>query len=116
MTANQKNAWNAKADALLEHCRDVWRDAAGLDTAVRDSIAHGLASLVHAAFDCRAIAIEFRDTESWIAFIRSSTAQWFRDRGFVEWFCAGAATLFMTSPPRCLSDLIVVRKKPRRRA
>lgn len=110
--AAEKKRWNAAADKLLAHCRDVYKLSAGLDTAVRDSVASGLAYLVHAAFDCRCIAMDFKDFESGNAFIDNSTAEWFRERGYVEWFSAGAASLFNTTPPRNLVDrMVAVRRK-----
>lgn len=72
------------------------------DTAVRDSAAQGLAYIVNAAYDCRASGMDFAGTQEWLTFIEASTAQWFRDRGFVEWFCGAAANLFRTTPPRLL--------------
>ena len=118
MSAAEKKRWNDAAQKLLTHCREVYELSAGFDTAVRDSVASGLAYLVHAAFDCRAIAHEFEDLESWSAFIDNSTAEWFRERGYVEWFAAGAASLFNTTPPRQLADrnpFVVVKKRRRRR-
>ncbi len=117
MTAAEKKRWNNAAENMLSHCRDIWEESSGFDTAVRDSVASGLAYLVHAAFDCRSIALDFQDFESGNAFIDNSTAEWFRERGFVEWFAAGAASLFNTTPPRRLADRnpFVVSQVPRRR-
>ena len=80
-------------------------------------MADGLAYLVHSAFDCHAQAMEFPKLESWISFIENSTAEWFRSRGFVEWYCGAAASLFRTTPPRRLNPVIrVVRSKGKRKA
>lgn len=92
--------WNKAADDLLLHAEQIFELSKDFDTAVRDSIADGLARIVQAAFDCRANAQKFDTTEMWMAFIDSCTAQWFREHGFVEWFCAAAATGFRTTPPR----------------
>ena len=110
LTASQRLFWNRQADALLAHAESIWSQSDGFDTAVRDSIAEGLAYIVSAAFDCRANAMDFADTDSWMAFIDSSTAHWFRTRGFVEWFCGAAASLFRTTPPRHLSVVFNVPK------
>jgi len=103
LTAATKLFWNRQADALLAHAESIWAMASTYDTAVRDNLADGIAHIVHSAYDCRAAAMEFADTGSWYAFIQYSTAQWFRDRGFVEWYCAAASSLFNTTPPRHLS-------------
>ena len=97
-------AYRAQADRYLKQVSEIFKDSANLDTAVRDSISTGLASIVHAAHDCLA----------W-AFIESSTAEWFRTRGFAEWFCAGAANLFCTSRPRILSECIVFPKRAKKK-
>jgi hypothetical protein len=116
MSTAEKKRWNDAAEKLLNHCREVYELSSGFDTAVRDSVASGLAYLVHAAFDCRSIALDFKDFESGNAFIDNSTAEWFRERGYVEWFSAGAASLFNTTPPRTLADCnpFVVIKRRRR--
>jgi hypothetical protein len=108
LSAAEKKRWNDAADKMLTYCRDAWELSSGFDTAVRDSVATGIAYLVHAAFDCRSIALDFKDFESWISFIDNSTAEWFRERGFVEWFSAGAASLFSTQPPRRLAERPIV--------
>ena len=104
MSTSEKKRLNAAAEKMLSHARDVYELSRGFDTAVRDSVASGLAYLVHAAFDCRSIALDFKDFESDNAFTDNSTAEWFRERGYVEWFSAGAASLFNTTPPRRLAD------------
>ncbi len=117
LSTAEKKRWDGAADKMLEHCSEVYHLAGGFDTAVRDSVASGLAYLVHAAFDCRSIAQDFKDYESQNAFIDNSTAEWFRQRGYVEWFSAGAASLFNTTPPRRLAFVdelhgaVVVRRR-----
>lgn len=102
----RRNFWNRQADALLAHAESIWQQADGFDTAVRDSIAEGLAYIVNAAFDCRANAMEFSTVEEWSSFIDFSTAGWFRARGFFEWFCGATAALFHSTPPRHLIQSI----------
>lgn len=114
MSSGTKRAWNKAADELLQKADEMWSLSADLDTAVRDSMAQGLAYIVNCAFDCRALAMEFQDLESWNAFIDNSTAQWFKNRGFVDWFCGAAASLFHTTPPRNLADVKIIRRKARR--
>jgi hypothetical protein len=88
---------HAVADAMLKHAQEVLDLASGLDTAVRDEVAEGLAYVVYAAYDTMGIAECVSDFDA-VAFIQAKTYEWFRERGFVEWFCAGASTLFRTSP------------------
>jgi|HubBroStandDraft_3_1064219.scaffolds.fasta_scaffold332843_1 hypothetical protein len=78
-------------------------DAACLDTAVRDEIAEGLAYIVRAGNDCRACNLNL-ETDQWLSFIDRATEDWFRARGYAEWFCFGAASGFNTSRPRTLDD------------
>ena len=118
LSTAEKKRWNDAADKMLAHCKEVYELSSYLDTMVRDSIASGLAYLVHAAFDCRSIALDFKDFESGNAFVDNSTAEWFRERGYVEWFAAGAASLFNTTPPRRLADrnpFTVARKRARKK-
>lgn len=103
LTLAEGKRWNAAANDLLLHAQQIFDLSANFDTAVRDDIAQGLAPIVRAAYDCRANAQYFDDTNTWMAFIDSCTAQWFRDHGFVEWFCVGAATGFNTTPPRTVA-------------
>ena len=90
---------------LLEHAKQCLQEGNNnsLDTAVMDEIAQGVASIVRSAYDCESIALALHDSACW-AFIESSTAEWFRCRGFSEWFCLGAAVGFNTSRPRILSE------------
>ena len=99
-----KRFWDNHGERLLAHATQLYEQSADFDTAVRDSIARGLADIVHAAFDCKAIAFDFQDFESSNAYIDNRTAAWFRQLGYAEWFCAGAAALFNTMPPRQLAD------------
>lgn len=114
ITTAEKARWNKAADAMLKHCEEVWDLASGFDTAVGDTVAEGLAHLLNAAYDCRAIALDFRDFESRNSFIDGSIAEWFRVRGFAEWFCLAAASGFRTSRPRILAPRIVTVIKRRR--
>lgn len=115
LTSQQKLLWGRQAGGLLAHAESIWEQAQNYDTAVRDSISDGLAYIVNAAYDCQANAMEFTDTEAWLLFIESSTAAWFRKRGFVEWFCGAAASLFRTTPPRALVVEVKSRSNPKRR-
>ena len=85
--------------ALLDHAGKIYERAKGFDTAVRDSVSVGLAAVVTAAYDSLAIAQavpnDFRES-----FVATSTAEWFREKGFTEWFCIGASSEFRTSLPR----------------
>lgn len=114
LSRSQKSKWNASADALLQHASEIWKGADLFDTAVRDTIAEGLAYIVHSAFDCRAIALELRDFESINSFIDNSTAEWFRERGFAEWFCCAAGALFNCSRPRILAERLPFKIRRRR--
>lgn len=104
ITAAEKKRWDNAADLLLQQCAEIFEQSSHFDTAVRDTVAEGLAYLVHSAFDCREIALDMRDYESINSFIDNSTAEWFRERGFAEWFCCAAASLFRTSRPRTLAE------------
>lgn len=98
-------ALDTYGQTILADCARIWRAANGLDTAVRDDVAQGLTHLVRSAYDSLASNMNIKDTTAWTAFIDNSTAEWFRQRGFAEWFCAGAATGFRTSRPRTLAAL-----------
>lgn len=101
---------------LIATAEEIWRRSAGLDTSVRDSVAEGLAYIVSAANDCTAQNLDLT-VEQWMSWIDQATADWFRARGFAEWFCIAAASGFRKSRPRILSDLhIKYRKaKPRKK-
>ena len=98
-------AYKRHGENLLAQAATIWNEADLLDTAVRDDVATGLAHLVHAAYDSIANSIDISDTTAWMAFIDNATAEWFRERGFAEWFCLAAACTFNTSRPRTLVEL-----------
>lgn len=106
LSIRERKRWNEHAEAMLELAMQIHERSRDFDTAVRDSISTGLAYIVHAAFDCRSIALGLPDIESIFSYVDSSTAEWFRQRGYVEWFSAGAAQLFHTTPPRHIAPLI----------
>jgi hypothetical protein len=116
MSTAEKARWNKAADAMLKQIDEAWAIADGFDTAVRDTVAEGLAHLLNAAYDCRAIALDFKDFESRNSFIDGSIAEWFRVRGFAEWFCLAAASGFRTSRPRVLVPRIVTVINHRRKS
>ena len=62
-------------------------------------MSEGIAYIVYAAYDTLGIAECVSDFDSG-AYIQQKTYEWFRKREYVEWFCAGASTLFKTTP-RC---------------
>ncbi len=103
--------YNDLADRTLAKCEQIWEDAGYLDTAVRDTIADGIAYLLYSAYDCRAVALGLKD-EEFVAYPGSCVAAWFRQRGFAEWYCLAAANLFRTSRPRVKAEnLIVIRRR-----
>jgi len=114
---HRKLRFNAAMDKcgkrLLQMADEMWQQADGLDTAVRDNIAEGLGRIVMAGYDCLASNLSL-DTDGWMSFIDHSTADWFRNRGFAEWFCIAAANGFNKSRPRVLSEMITFRKPARR--
>ena len=99
---------------LLDSSEEIWHKAQGLDTAVRDDIAEGLAHVVHAGYDCLASNHDLT-TEGWMSFIDTATADWFRSRGFAEWFAIAAANGFRCSRPRILSERVVKVRRPRKK-
>ncbi len=88
---------DAQAKAMLDHAQKLLDGAAGLDTAVRDVVHEGLARIVYAAYDTKGCAESVSDFD-FAGYIEQRTYEWFRERGFVEWFCVGASTLFRNSP------------------
>lgn len=102
--------------SLLDHAEEIFHLASGLDTAVRDDVSQGLAYIVAAGYDSLASNLNL-PTEGWMSWIDMSTADWFRRRGFAEWFCVGAAAGFRKSRPRTLQERIIkirrVKSKPR---
>ena len=89
------------AEQLIATVEKIEADAEPmyLDSAVRDLLYMGLAYLLHVAYDNQAIALQL-DGDAFHSFISGKTAQWFRDRGFADWFCSAAASGFNTSRPR----------------
>lgn len=90
------------AARTLETCEMLFREYDSLDTAVRDISHDAIARLLHIAYDCRSCALGLNDAE-FSSFIDNSVAEWLRQRGFAEWYCQGAGTLFNRSRPRILS-------------
>ena len=84
------------ARELLDAAGGIFKISSDLDTTVRDSVAEGLARIVHAAYDSQALSLCL-DLDAFDGFIRSSTEEWFRSRGFAEWFCVGAGNQFQTT-------------------
>lgn len=82
---------------LLAEAQSLFERTTDLDTAVREVVHDGLAYIVHAAYDTLACANCVSDLD-FGTYIQTKTYEWFRDRGFVEWFCVGASTLFQTTP------------------
>lgn len=91
---------------LLNTAEEIHRGSATLDTSVRGTISEGLAYIVQAGNDCVASNLDLT-TEQWMSFIDNATADWFRTRGYAEWFCIGAACQFRKSRPRILSEMTV---------
>lgn len=100
----------ALGERYLKIAEELWREADTLDTAVRDTVAKGLADIVYAAYDCIASSLDL-STDAWSAYIDHATGEWFRARGFAEWFCVGASTGFRTSRPRVLSTQAIPLKR-----
>ncbi len=88
---------DARAGAMLDHAQQLFDSAADLDTAVRDVVYEGIARIVYAAYDTKGCAECISDFD-FAGYIEQRTYEWFRERGFVEWFCVGASTLFRNSP------------------
>ena len=101
---------NEHALAMLDRAEWLLVSAKNLDTAPRDVVAEGLAYIVYAAFDTLAIA-ECISNSDLTAYIHQRTYMWFRNRGFLEWFCAGASTLFRTSDPVFFRESLVTQLK-----
>lgn len=106
--------YNDLGKRYLSMADEIWKSADGLDTAVRDTVAEGLAHIVNAGYDCLAQNLDLT-IEGWMSFIDGSTADWFRNRGFAEWFCVGAANGFRQSRPRALSEIFVKVRRVRQR-
>jgi hypothetical protein len=113
-TVTYNGTLNERGQLLLRLAQATWDAADGLDTAVRDEIAQGVALIVRAGYDCLASNMDI-PVDAWMNFIDHSTAEWFRNRDFAEWFCIGAARGLNSSRPRNLSDVIVSRKPARQK-
>jgi hypothetical protein len=98
------------AKLYLDRAGELFAACDSMDTAVRDSVCTGLAYLVNAGYDCQACSV---DLDQFHEFVDSKTAEWFRSRGFAEWFCIGASRLFNSSKPRILQWSTVRTKKVR---
>jgi len=102
------------AAKTLETCEMLFREYDGLDTAIRDIGHDAIARLLYIAYDCRACALGLQEAE-FSSFVDNAVAEWFRQRGFAEWYCQGAGTLFNRSRPRILSVEMIGRLKRRKR-
>lgn len=99
----------AQAD-LFRLANDILKVCGGLDTAMRDISHDGLAHIVYVAYDTASQNVNwessgdkrYEDQQLWI---EAKTADWFRERGFVEWYCLGAAHCFSRVPPRTRADI-----------
>jgi len=98
------------AAQMLARSEELFRATGDLDTFVRDVVSEGLARLVYAAYDTKAIGECIADFDS-ADYIAEKTSEWFRSRGFAEWFCNGAATLFRTSRRDFFRTKVMHRKK-----
>lgn len=98
------------AEKMLRIAEEMFEDAGGLDTFVRDVVADGLARIVYCAYDTRACGLGNLNTEEFHVYVAANTHEWFKSHGFVDWYCSGAATLFQTThlPVR---EFKIVRKK-----
>lgn len=103
------------ADGIFNYCCELWRgDGSNLDSSVQGVLSNGIAKLLHVAFDCQACALGLQG-EAFSGFIDSSVAEWFRSRGFAEWYCQGAGCLFNNSRPRIMEDRVIGTPKRRGR-
>ncbi len=101
--------YDAYARMVLQRCDELFGACSLLDTAVRDSVSNGLAYLLHSAYDSQACSLGL-DGPAFHAFVEGATAEWFRERGYAEWFCHGAAALFNSSRPRTIAEINAVIK------
>lgn len=106
-------AMDDRGNQLLRLAQVTWDAAEGLDTAVRDEIAQGVAFIVRAGYDCLASNLDV-SVDSRMRYIDHSTEEWFRAREFAEWFCIAAARGFDSSRPRNV-DRWISRKPARRK-
>ena len=100
------------AEEILADCDRIFEAADTLDTAVREDVSTGLAYLLYSAYDSQACSLGL-EGEAFCSFSANATAEWFRQRGFAEWFCIGAGTLFNASRPRIKADFdrVIVRRR-----
>lgn len=89
-------AYDRLAKQYLDAAGEIFEASADLDTVVRDSVATGLAYIVHAAYDSQACSVNL-DSGTDREFIAKKVEEWFTSRGFADWFARGAAVLFNTS-------------------
>lgn len=106
---------------LLETAERLFKDSGTLDTAVRDTLADGLARLVYVAYDCAAangarIDGAADDDDGFDAYREWSTEKWFRDRGFADWYAKGAASLFHAMRLPSFRLIQVTHRKPKKKA
>jgi hypothetical protein len=88
----------------FELAEEIFKECGGLDTAMRDISHDGLARLIYVAYDTIACNQNWPPEQAQ-QFIEQSTAEWFRSRGFVEWYCIGASHCFSRIPPRSRADM-----------
>jgi hypothetical protein len=92
------------AKRQFELAEAIFQECGGLDTAMRDISHDGLARLIYVAYDTIACNQNWPPEQAQ-QFIEQSTAEWFRSRGFVEWYCIGASHCFSRIPPRSRADI-----------
>jgi len=112
--AGKVRIYDDYARSMLQRCDEIWDECSLLDTAVRDDVCTGLAYLLYSAFDSQGCSLGL-DGSAFHAFVEGATSDWFRQRGFAEWFCHGAASLFHTSRPRTIAErnaVIKFRRSP----
>jgi hypothetical protein len=89
-------AYDRLAKQYLDMAGEIFESSGGLDTCVRDSVATGLAYIVHAAYDSQSCSVNL-DNGIDREFIAKKVEEWFTSRGCADWFAHGAAVLFDTS-------------------
>jgi sarcosine oxidase delta subunit len=101
---------------LLATAERLWKKSSGCDTAVRDTVADGLARLVYVAYDCEGVnkGLGLSADDSFDAHREWSTEKWFKDHGCADWYAKGAATLFHTMRLPSF-QFIQVSHRPRRK-
>ncbi len=98
----------ALGEKMLLQAQYLFDESGSLDTAVRDHVHEGLAHIVYGAYDTIGMAT---CVDEFCEFIQVKTYEWFRERGFVEWFCVGASTLFNTTPRQFYRTKVTVGNK-----